>query len=116
MAQGFARDSPSNSLARLFSARRAGSALRPKTRRQHLSLGASAGAVHDGEAPIPHGVDVERPIGGDGWLLASGHSGMWNYITKDSTLVMIPDANHNVHHDAPGLVNRTIRNWLDARE
>ena len=67
MAQGFARDSPSNSLARLFSARRAGSALRPETRRHHLSLGASAGAVHDGEAPIPHGVDVERPIGGDGW-------------------------------------------------
>jgi pimeloyl-ACP methyl ester carboxylesterase len=40
---------------------------------------------------------------------------MWNYITKDSTLVMIPDANHNVHHDAPELVNRTIRDWLDAR-
>jgi pimeloyl-ACP methyl ester carboxylesterase len=51
----------------------------------------------------------------DPYLLASGHSGMWNYITKDSTLVMIPDANHNVHHDAPELVNRTIRNWLDAR-
>jgi pimeloyl-ACP methyl ester carboxylesterase len=51
----------------------------------------------------------------DPYLLASGHSGMWNYITKDSTLVMIPDANHNVHHDAPELVNRTIRDWLDAR-
>jgi pimeloyl-ACP methyl ester carboxylesterase len=55
---------------------------------------------------------AERP---GPYLLASGHSGMWNYITKDSTLVMIPDANHNVHHDAPELVNRTIRDWLDAR-
>jgi len=52
----------------------------------------------------------------DRYLLASGHSGMWNYITKDSTLVMIPDANHKVHHDAPELVNRTIRSWLDARK
>ena len=52
----------------------------------------------------------------DPYLLASGHSGMWNHITKDSTLVMIPDAGHNVHHDAPELVNRTIRDWLDARK
>jgi epoxide hydrolase 4 len=52
----------------------------------------------------------------DPYLLASGHAGMWNHITKDSTLVMIPDASHNVHHDAPELVNRTIRDWLDARK
>jgi pimeloyl-ACP methyl ester carboxylesterase len=52
----------------------------------------------------------------DPYLLASGHAGMWNYITKDSTLVMIPDGDHNVHHDAPELVNRTIRTWLDARK
>ena len=28
---------------------------------------------------------------------------------------MIPDADHNVHLDAPALVNSTIRDWLDAR-
>lgn len=48
-------------------------------------------------------------------LLASGHSGTWNYVTKDTTLLMIPDANHFVQHDAPDLVNKTIRNWLDQR-
>jgi pimeloyl-ACP methyl ester carboxylesterase len=48
-------------------------------------------------------------------LLASGHSGTWNYVTKDTTLLMIPEANHFVQHDAPDLVNRTVRNWLDQR-
>jgi hypothetical protein len=26
---------------------------------------------------------------------------------------MVPDANHFVQHDAPDLVNGTIRSWLD---
>lgn len=49
-------------------------------------------------------------------LLASGHSGTWDYITKDSTILMIPDAGHFVQHDAADLVNATIRQWLDMRK
>lgn len=48
-------------------------------------------------------------------LLASGHSGTWDYVTKDTTILMVPDAGHFVQHDAAPLVNRTIRDWLDAR-
>jgi len=48
-------------------------------------------------------------------LLASGHSGTWNYITKDTTILMVPDAGHFVQHDAAPLVDKTIRSWLDAR-
>jgi len=48
-------------------------------------------------------------------LLASGHSGTWDYVTKDSTIVMIPDAGHFVQHDAAQLVNTTVRGWLDQR-
>ena len=51
----------------------------------------------------------------DPYLLASGHSRSWERISRDSTFLMIPDADHNVHLDAPALVNRTIRDWLDAR-
>ena len=28
---------------------------------------------------------------------------------------MVPNANHFVQHDAPELVDKTIRGWLDAR-
>jgi pimeloyl-ACP methyl ester carboxylesterase len=49
-------------------------------------------------------------------LLSSGHSGTWEYVTKDTTILMVPDAGHFVQHDAAPLVNRTIRDWLDARK
>jgi epoxide hydrolase 4 len=48
-------------------------------------------------------------------LLSSGHNNTWNYITKDTTVMMVPDAGHFVQHDAADLVNKTIRGWLDAR-
>jgi len=48
-------------------------------------------------------------------LLASGHSGTWDYVAKDSTILMVPEAGHFVQHDAADLVNGTIRNWLDMR-
>jgi pimeloyl-ACP methyl ester carboxylesterase len=48
-------------------------------------------------------------------LLASGHNGTWNYVAKDTTILMAPDAGHFVQHDAADLVNGTIRNWLDLR-
>ncbi len=47
-------------------------------------------------------------------LLSAGHAGTWDVGTKDSTLVMVPDAGHFVQHDAAPLVNSTIRNWLDV--
>jgi epoxide hydrolase 4 len=49
-------------------------------------------------------------------LLASGHSGTWNYVTKDTTILMIPDAGHFVQHDAADLVDKTVRSWLDQRK
>ena len=48
-------------------------------------------------------------------LLAVGHNGTWDKTSKDTTIVMVPDAGHFVQHDAEKLVNTQIRNWLDAR-
>jgi pimeloyl-ACP methyl ester carboxylesterase len=47
-------------------------------------------------------------------LLSAGHAGTWEKASKDSSLVMVPDAGHFVQQDAADLVNTTIRNWLDA--
>lgn len=46
-------------------------------------------------------------------LLSAGHAGTWEKASKDSTLMMVPDAGHFVQHDAAPLVNGAIRNWLD---
>jgi epoxide hydrolase 4 len=48
-------------------------------------------------------------------LNAAGHSGTWNYVDADTTLVMAPTAGHFVQHDAEALVNRAVRDWLNAR-
>ncbi len=48
-------------------------------------------------------------------LLSAGHNDTWEQAAKDTTVLMIPDANHFVQHDAAELVNKTIRSWLDAR-
>lgn len=48
-------------------------------------------------------------------LNAAGHAGTWNYVDADTTVVMAPDAGHFVQHDAEGLVNKTVRGWLDQR-
>lgn len=48
-------------------------------------------------------------------LNAAGHSGTWNHVDADTTVVMFPNAAHFVQHDAAAQVNRTIRDWLDAR-
>jgi pimeloyl-ACP methyl ester carboxylesterase len=49
-------------------------------------------------------------------LLSAGHAGTWDIASKDSTLVMVPDAGHFVQQDAAPLVNGAIRNWLDAHQ
>jgi pimeloyl-ACP methyl ester carboxylesterase len=48
-------------------------------------------------------------------LNAAGHAGTWNYVDADTTILMIPTAAHFVQHDAEALVDRTIKDWLDAR-
>jgi len=48
-------------------------------------------------------------------LLSMGHNDTWDQATKDTTVLMIPDAGHFVQRDAASLVDSTIRTWLDAR-
>jgi pimeloyl-ACP methyl ester carboxylesterase len=48
-------------------------------------------------------------------LNAAGHSGTWDHVTADTTILMVPTAGHFVQHDAEALVNRTVRDWLNAR-
>jgi len=48
-------------------------------------------------------------------LNAAGHSGTWNFVDADTTIVMFPNAGHWVQHDAEAMVDRTIKDWLDAR-
>ena len=48
-------------------------------------------------------------------LNAAGHAGTWDHVTGDTTILMVPGAGHFVQHDAEALVNRTIKDWLDAR-
>lgn len=49
-------------------------------------------------------------------LNAAGHAGAWNYVSEDTTILMIPNAGHFVQHDAEALVNKTIRSWLNDRK
>ena len=46
-------------------------------------------------------------------LLSMGHNDTWDQVSKDTTLVMAPDAGHFVQHDAADLVNGSVRAWLD---
>lgn len=48
-------------------------------------------------------------------LNAAGHSGTWDHVAADTTILMIPTAGHFVQHDAQDLVDRTVKDWLDAR-
>jgi hypothetical protein len=45
--------------------------------------------------------------------MAVGHAGTWDKASKDTTLMMIPEAGHFVQQDAAAQVNPMIRNWLD---
>ncbi len=48
-------------------------------------------------------------------LNAQGHAGTWNYVDADTTIVMFPNAGHFVQHDAEAQLDRTVKDWLDAR-
>lgn len=41
-----------------------------------------------------------------------GLNNTWEHVDAPYTLVTIPNAAHWVHHDAPELVNETLRDWL----
>lgn len=56
-----------------------------------------------------HGLD-------DAALHSDGLNNTWDWITKDLTIVTIPDAGHFVQQDAADLVTTTIRSWLDDRQ
>jgi pimeloyl-ACP methyl ester carboxylesterase len=48
-------------------------------------------------------------------LNAAGHNGAWEHVEADTTILMVPTAGHFVQHDAEGLVNRTVLDWLNER-
>lgn len=46
-------------------------------------------------------------------LLPAGWNGTWDWVDKDLTLVSLPTAGHFVQQDAPEMVTRTIKIWLN---
>lgn len=48
----------------------------------------------------------------DPTLLAESLNNTWLHLDNTWTLVTIPNAGHNAHHDQPELVNHTIHSWL----
>ena len=76
--------------------------------------------VGDTAAPPPQTPMVNVPVlvihgMKDTALNAAGHNGTWDHVTADTTILMIPTAGHFVQHDAEALVDRTVKDWLDAR-
>ncbi len=72
----------------------------------------------DPNAPAPTFPKINVPVlvihgMKDTALLSMGHNDTWDQVSKDTTMLMAPDANHFVQHDAADLVNGTIRAWLD---
>jgi pimeloyl-ACP methyl ester carboxylesterase len=72
----------------------------------------------DPNAPAPTFPKIDVPVlvihgMKDTALLSMGHNDTWDQVSKDTTILMAPDANHFVQHDAADLVNGTIRSWLD---
>jgi epoxide hydrolase 4 len=72
----------------------------------------------DPNAPAPTFPKINVPVlvihgMKDTALLSMGHNDTWDQVAKDTTILMAPDANHFVQHDAAELVNGTIRSWLD---
>ena len=76
--------------------------------------------VGDSAAPPPQTPMVNVPVlvihgMKDTALNAAGHNGTWDHVTADTTILMIPTAGHFVQHDAQDLVDRTVKDWLNAR-
>jgi len=45
-------------------------------------------------------------------LLSPALNGTWDWMEKDLTITMVPDAEHFVQADAAQLVTKTMRAWL----
>ena len=76
--------------------------------------------VGETAAPAPSFPPIKVPVlvihgMKDTALNAAGHNGTWDHVTADTTILMIPTAGHFVQHDAEALVDRTIKDWLNAR-
>jgi epoxide hydrolase 4 len=76
--------------------------------------------VGETAAPPPQTPPIKVPVlvihgMKDTALNAAGHNGTWDHVTADTTILMIPTAGHFVQHDAEALVDRTVKDWLDAR-
>ncbi|MCR5877075.1 alpha/beta fold hydrolase [Phenylobacterium sp. J367] len=76
------------------------------------------------QAAAPAGVATEQKVKAptlvihgvkDTALNAAGHSGTWDHVEADTTIVMFPQAGHFVQWDAKDQVNRTVVDWLKAR-
>ncbi|MET0274052.1 MAG: alpha/beta hydrolase [Phenylobacterium sp.] len=70
--------------------------------------------------PIPTYPPIKVPVlvihgMKDTALNAAGHAGTWEHVTADTTILMVPTAGHFVQHDAEALVDRTVKDWLNAR-
>ncbi len=50
----------------------------------------------------------------DKYLLAAGHSGTWDWVEGELTMVMLPEAAHFIQHDAAERVGAAILAWLEA--
>jgi len=74
-----------------------------------------AGMLNYYRANYPSGAGEAPVAAPDKALAAAGHAGTWDHVARDTTLLMIPDADHFVQHDAEALVNRTLRSWLADR-
>ena len=57
---------------------------------------------------ILHGVQ-------DTYLNSAAHNGVWDQVTADTTILMLPKAGHWIEQDAGPMANRTIKDWLAAR-
>jgi pimeloyl-ACP methyl ester carboxylesterase len=70
--------------------------------------------TYDEERPYP---PVDCPVLmfhglKDKYLLSGALSGTWSWVSKDLTLVTIPEADHFVQHDAAELVTKRMLAWL----
>ncbi len=74
-------------------------------------------APKPGEAP-PTYPKIDAPVlvihgMQDKALLSFGHNDTWEQVSKDTTILMIPDSGHFVQRDAADLVNAQVRSWLE---
>jgi pimeloyl-ACP methyl ester carboxylesterase len=75
---------------------------------------AERAAALDRLAPVQAPVLIVHGLN-DQALQAAGHAGTWNWVARDTTLLMIPGAGHWVHHEAADMVNGAILDWLERR-